>query len=705
MKKIAITILVLILPFLVYQTVAKALTIAYPIDGGTGTYITPTEGQVLVGQADGTYLPVATSTLGVGGTPAGSSGQIQFNNNGVFGATSTFVISTSTGNVGVGTTSPTAKLSVTGSGLTTGKAFEITDSANTPKFTVLDNGNVNMGQTVLNGTAQKLTITNNADDTAPTGLTFANSGNGGNTGSRIQFPYGYFESRYNGMTIANAGASSDSLTIANNTFAYTGNVFTFSSGLSNDVTFFNEAGSGYDTIFKGPGEYRFKIYDNGAGDYLERLTILQNGNVGIGTTSPSAKLSVTGSGLTTGKAFDVTDSSNTSVFSVQDNGQINMAASSTNSIIYWTTPRSSTAYQGLSWFQPGSWGSTLYTDQSSTGGGDLVFADSGGGSFPYTERFRVGRATGNVKVTGTFQTENVQLGLSANNVKRKITGTGYNGGTKTDAIAIQTYNAGGTNDIDRLVFTTGPTGGSGSLPGQADIKVTNSSLLILNSPITGNGNLGIGTTTPAARLSVQGGIGSTSPLFMVASSSNDVYMNIIAGGNVGIGSSTPTEKLDVNGYALFQQSYGGLMEDSTPGTNLTLTTQSQFYAWASASSTSGLEQAGAGYMVATTTGTSTLTVGANGGGKYQVGMGLSIGINAANQIVHCSIFKNGTKLSRASTEFTFTNANEVKSMATPMYPISLVSGDVLDLRCSNDTSAGKVITFNHAQLSAIRFAR
>ncbi|MDP2638627.1 MAG: hypothetical protein Q8P06_00430, partial [Candidatus Azambacteria bacterium] len=51
------------------------------------------------------------------------------------------------GNVGIGTTTPTAKLMVRGAGTTTGKAFSVIDSSNVEKLTVLDSGNVGIGTT------------------------------------------------------------------------------------------------------------------------------------------------------------------------------------------------------------------------------------------------------------------------------------------------------------------------------------------------------------------------------------------------------------------------------------------------------------------------------------------------------------------------------------------------------------------------------
>lgn len=52
---------------------ATAASVLFPFQGGTGTGTAPAEGEVLVGQSDGTYAPQATSTLGISGGVGGSS--------------------------------------------------------------------------------------------------------------------------------------------------------------------------------------------------------------------------------------------------------------------------------------------------------------------------------------------------------------------------------------------------------------------------------------------------------------------------------------------------------------------------------------------------------------------------------------------------------------------------------------------------------
>jgi LysM repeat protein len=95
-----------------------------------------------VGQVTGT----GTSCGGGGATPGGSNGQIQFNNSGAFGASSNFFWDNTNSRLGIGTTSPYAKLSIhANSGETNTTLFSIassTASATTTLFSIDNIGNV-----------------------------------------------------------------------------------------------------------------------------------------------------------------------------------------------------------------------------------------------------------------------------------------------------------------------------------------------------------------------------------------------------------------------------------------------------------------------------------------------------------------------------------------------------------------------------------
>lgn len=117
-KKIFIGIGVALGLMIPMVAIAQVLSVFRPIQGGTGTSSIPSTGQVLVGQANGTYGPQATSTLGISssgvtsltagtnisvtantgaitisstggsGTPSGSSSTVQYNSNGSFAGSS-----------------------------------------------------------------------------------------------------------------------------------------------------------------------------------------------------------------------------------------------------------------------------------------------------------------------------------------------------------------------------------------------------------------------------------------------------------------------------------------------------------------------------------------------------------------------------------------------------------------------------------------
>jgi hypothetical protein len=93
-------------------------------------------GQLLVGDGAGGYRLLATSSLGIAGgvgLPGGVDGEIQFNNGGVLGGAPTLYFDDATGRLGIGTTSPYAALSVVGD--VVARSFTATSSSATSTFT------------------------------------------------------------------------------------------------------------------------------------------------------------------------------------------------------------------------------------------------------------------------------------------------------------------------------------------------------------------------------------------------------------------------------------------------------------------------------------------------------------------------------------------------------------------------------------------
>ncbi|MGE0236081.1 tail fiber domain-containing protein [Methylocystis sp.] len=136
----------------------------------------------------------------------------------------------STQQVGIGTTTPWGKLSITGSGTGTGLAFAVADSANTPRFVIQDNGNVGIGTTSPNN---KLEVNSGAVDI--TAL--------------------------------------------------------FRSTDQNADIVLQDSGGGHRLRSQNNA---FFIQNNYGGSESVRMAINSSGNVGIGTTTPTAQLSTTG---------------------------------------------------------------------------------------------------------------------------------------------------------------------------------------------------------------------------------------------------------------------------------------------------------------------------------------------------------------------------------------------------------------------------
>ena len=232
--------------------------------------------------------------------------------------------------------------------------------------------------------------------------------------------------------------------------------------------------------------FRAKYAETVGANGANTLTALDNGNVGIGTTTPSEKLHVTGNALVSGTG------SFTGALATGSNLSVTGTAAVT--------------------------GTSTFTG-ASTFNGSVRIAQSG---------------TTPLSFGGWLGTK-ISLW---DNLGSQIYGFGVQGGL------LQVFTPGAVDDI---ALGYGP---SASMTETMRVK--------------GNGNVGIGTSSPAQKLSVSGDTLTTGTAYLldtnhsiraisgsgVAISTYAVTDGIIlkqSTGNVGIGTTSPTQKLEVNG--------------------------------------------------------------------------------------------------------------------------------------------------------------
>jgi hypothetical protein len=383
---------------------------------------------------------------------------------------------------------------------------------------------------------------------------------------------------------------------------------------------------------------------------LERMRIISSGNVGIGETSPDAKMHITSTSgdhlrlaYSDGYYWDIaresadgrlsfTDNANGEAISILPSGSVGIGTTSPTrklSVVKDTTITS--GFNDISEFLDttigagGSVSLNVGRSNSTKNLGKMAFKYAGSGSnsnainwgFYDADNLMTLHASGNVgigvtspncklDVNGIISPRGNQIrlagGTDANHFLQKVT-TGYSGAT-VDGPMLQGHQGGEltTNNGGNSWSLRWATGGAVYIAGDlvmskgADPRIYAGSgvgfnidgeALYLNrytssdiAMVTGGGNVGIGTNSPAATLDVDddntGKIrllrnGSTrvelsnnaneGELSLYRSSTaktiyiSSYYNSYFNGGNVGIGTTSPAQKLDVNGNIAIRDTY------------------------------------------------------------------------------------------------------------------------------------------------------
>ncbi|HEY8084124.1 MAG TPA: right-handed parallel beta-helix repeat-containing protein [Methylophilaceae bacterium] len=271
--------------------------------------------------------------------------------------------------------------------------------------------------------------------------------------------------------------------------------------------------------------------------------------VAIGTTTSYSKLTVWGSDTSAlTSALLVTNNASTTLLNIANNGLLTFTNASTTNI---TASYASTTNLFAQTATIGTLNLTNGISVASGGTGTTTQVTNGVNFFDGT------------KVTsGTALMFNgSNLGIGSTNPTTPL----Y---IRTASPVISLFNTGSS---DLMTISGGINGdgylhlsGGGSRGVKLDYNAGTTGLSLVNG-----GNIGIGTTTPWARLSVAGAAGGTAPLFTISSSTSgfatSTAFTVDQNGLVGIGTSSPTAQLSTTGTVRFSNFGAGTLQTDANG--------------------------------------------------------------------------------------------------------------------------------------------
>ncbi|MBF0331640.1 MAG: hypothetical protein HQL17_06855, partial [Candidatus Omnitrophica bacterium] len=509
---------------------------------------------------------------------------------------------TGAGNVGIGTTVPRAKVEIVSAGTTTGTAFQIDDNLYAPKVTVLDNGNVGIGTTSPLVPLHVATGAVTTIGAAPTGnvalignYDFAAPGRALRVGISSATINANASGDYQAFALYNNDQTANNLLgysfMSQNAGAvYTGAVMT--------ATF---------TRVNNAANLTFKVRTD-ATTLTDAMTILSSGNVGVGTTVPAARLALVSAGTTTGRAFEIDDNLYNPKVTVLDNGNIGVGTTAPVAKIHvgdGTAPTKSADLSSNSSFIQGN----LEVDGKIYGDGSKLTGIAGAVSGLTTYSVpRASNATtlvdsgiytdasGNIGIGTTVPASSIYVKESAANTGLIVDMNNYDstqGAFYLKQLALSTLNSNGKAFVFQVTgegfargmfYSDGAYGlGGGALTRDVYIKRYSAGNLMIDGDKAGSaanllvtGNVGVGTTVPLARLSVNGVGTTTGRAFEVDDALYAPKMVVLDNGNIGVGTATPVALLHVKTggaadyeYTTANPYFSGMLinEKATSGTN------------------------------------------------------------------------------------------------------------------------------------------
>jgi hypothetical protein len=304
------------------------------------------------------------------------------------------------------------------------------------------------------------------------------------------------------------------------------------------------------------------------------IFLTQGGNVGIGTTSPTALLHINGgysnnaaliiNNLNSGDLFTAS-ASGTTKFTIGNTGALTDAAYGTNGGVLYTN---------------GANGSIA---QTATGTSGYVLQSNGGGAPTWISP--TGLSAGSVPFSG--------ITSGTNTVAAMVVGTGasltYSGGTATSGVINANQLLGGTWAIPGTIGSTTPNTGafttltaSNTGAGALDVAggiyagTSNAFQVDTSGNISSSGTTGITLSGAGADLNFTG----TGPNQITTASGVNLALMPGGTGNVGIGTTAPGAKLEVlsttqqlklsydsSNYAGLSAGSNGMLNISTKGIN------------------------------------------------------------------------------------------------------------------------------------------